>query len=41
MINDDLFKHDDDSIIDEMLAFFLAGSMTTQVATSNLIYYMI
>lgn len=41
MINDDLFKNDDQSIIDEMLGFFMAGSMTTQVATTNLIYYMI
>lgn len=24
-----------------MLGFFFAGSMTTQVATTNLIYYMI
>lgn len=41
LINDDLFKQDDESIIDEMFAFFFAGSATTQIATSNLIYYMI
>lgn len=29
MINDDLFKHDDESIKDEMLGFFFAGSLTT------------
>lgn len=29
MINDDLFKNDDESIRDEMLGFYLAGSLTT------------
>jgi cytochrome P450 len=40
MINDEVFKNKDESIIDECITFFLAGSATTKIANSNLLMYL-
>lgn len=37
LLEDPLFKDDDEMIIDEILTFFFAGSQTSAVALSNMI----
>lgn len=37
LLEDPLFKDDEEMIIDELITFFFAGSQTTAVSLSNLI----
>jgi cytochrome P450 len=40
MLNDDLFKGQEQYMIDESLTFMLAGTMTTTMLISNGVYYL-
>lgn len=40
MLEDELFKGDDEKVVDECLTFILAATMTTAMLTSNSIYYL-
>ena len=39
ILTDDLFKDNDEMIVDESITFIVAGTQTTAVTTSNLICY--
>ena len=40
LLNDDLFKGKDDSIIDECMTFMSAGTQTVSTLVTNVIYYL-
>jgi cytochrome P450 len=40
MLEHELFKNDDDLIVDEINTIFFGGMDTIKAATANLIYYM-
>lgn len=41
LLQDDLFKNDSESIINECLTMFFAGTQTVSITTSNLILYLL
>jgi cytochrome P450 len=41
LIQDELFYDNDNTIIDECITFFAAGSQTVKVANTNIICYLI
>ena len=41
LLQDDLFKNDSESIINECLTMFFAGTQTVSITTSNLIQYLL
>jgi cytochrome P450 len=40
LIESELFKNDDELIIDEIFTFFAAGMRTIQISTSNVFYFL-
>ena len=40
LISNDLFKDDNDKIMDEVIAFGFAGTETLAITTSNLLFYL-
>ena len=40
LLGNDLYKDDDDMIIDEIMMLFLAGSKTVQLTTANMFCYL-
>lgn len=40
LLSDDLFKNDNTMIIDECISFFIAGTQTVSIGSSNMILYM-
>ena len=40
LISNDLFKDDNNKIIDEIMTFSLAGTDTTAISTANLLFYL-
>ena len=41
LINSDLYRDDEDLVVDEIVTFFGAGMRTIQISTTNTLYYLL
>ena len=41
LIHSDLYRDDEDLIVDEIVTFFGAGMRTIQISTTNTLYYLL